>query len=544
MFSYNLYLLLVKYFQYDKRFNVEIRTNAAVNVFPWVTFCSLRAFDIITIRQIYFLFAHNKTERQKLVANIDNEFVQWLNEYYDEVIHLTESTEGKNSNVEWSATLLNQTMLEKAMMAIEDFVIEESKFPRISKQMLFYNMRPLLCFTYRFDVEEYLEESDGSFLRPYFAVRFIDGQSLLPTEEDRARVPRNIDKLFAPNLNREGIEVYIHPPNSSIELFTYDFYIKVLPGQDGAFYINSRSIKRLGPPYGKCLESYPYEPHPEGTYRPAACFEMCMYNKVISQCNCKDIALARHDPERQSGRNEAFRYCEELVGIGPGKNVSFEEIEVAYSLQDNITWCSYYVWINKTMNKECNSQCIRGCEEYIYDVDKSIVTRSTSNENVRKMADKYVNTLVLRNDTERLSIFTSQEMADNAAEGKQGKLDVNTYTRFGKEIIRMWFEMRSKDLVVTETSEIPEYSINQLLSDIGGQLGLWIGMSVITVLEIADLLFNLLKLTLLKAKSIKLRKSTTAKLVENIMKPDENNVKSIIIEKNGKYDKANNATAV
>lgn len=48
-------------------------------------------------------------------------------------------------------------------------------------------------------------------------------------------------------------------------------------------------------------------------------------------------------------------------------------------------------------------------------------------------------------------------------------------------------------LDVTVTSEVPEYSISQLLCDIGGQLGLWIGMSAITVFEMIEVLLNLAK---------------------------------------------------
>ncbi len=48
--------------------------------------------------------------------------------------------------------------------------------------------------------------------------------------------------------------------------------------------------------------------------------------------------------------------------------------------------------------------------------------------------------------------------------------------------------------------QVPEYTFYQLLSDIGGQLGLWIGMSIITLTEILNLLFNLLQLFITKRR--------------------------------------------
>ena len=43
------------------------------------------------------------------------------------------------------------------------------------------------------------------------------------------------------------------------------------------------------------------------------------------------------------------------------------------------------------------------------------------------------------------------------------------------------------DSNVIKTTESPDYDIIRLVSDIGGQLGLWIGVSVITLVEVLQL---------------------------------------------------------
>jgi len=43
------------------------------------------------------------------------------------------------------------------------------------------------------------------------------------------------------------------------------------------------------------------------------------------------------------------------------------------------------------------------------------------------------------------------------------------------------------DSNVIKTTESPDYDIIRLISDIGGQLGLWIGVSVITLVEVLQL---------------------------------------------------------
>jgi len=49
-----------------------------------------------------------------------------------------------------------------------------------------------------------------------------------------------------------------------------------------------------------------------------------------------------------------------------------------------------------------------------------------------------------------------------------------------------------EDLSVSKTINEKAYKIENLLADIGGQLGLWIGCSVMTVVEILELITNLL----------------------------------------------------
>ena len=47
------------------------------------------------------------------------------------------------------------------------------------------------------------------------------------------------------------------------------------------------------------------------------------------------------------------------------------------------------------------------------------------------------------------------------------------------------------DSKVQKTEESPLYTVTQLFSDIGGQLGIWIGVSVITLTEVVELVIGL-----------------------------------------------------
>ena len=49
------------------------------------------------------------------------------------------------------------------------------------------------------------------------------------------------------------------------------------------------------------------------------------------------------------------------------------------------------------------------------------------------------------------------------------------------------------DSNVLQTEESADYTSSQLLSDIGGQLGLWVGISVITLAEVLELFMDVFR---------------------------------------------------
>ena len=79
-------------------------------------------------------------------------------------------------------------------------------------------------------------------------------------------------------------------------------------------------------------------------------------------------------------------------------------------------------------------------------------------------------------------------------------LDLRLYTDYfsrsnwavaKKDFARVTVYFAHSNLVTTE--EMPDYHIFQLISDIGGQLGVWVVMSVITMSETLALFFHLVR---------------------------------------------------
>ena len=53
-----------------------------------------------------------------------------------------------------------------------------------------------------------------------------------------------------------------------------------------------------------------------------------------------------------------------------------------------------------------------------------------------------------------------------------------------KDFARLNVYIADSNVIITQ--EMEDYSSTQLVSDIGGQLGLWVGISIITLAEVSD----------------------------------------------------------
>ena len=69
--------------------------------------------------------------------------------------------------------------------------------------------------------------------------------------------------------------------------------------------------------------------------------------------------------------------------------------------------------------------------------------------------------------------------------------DVSNRRAAMKDFARLNVYFADSNVLKTEESE--EYSQSQLLSDIGGQSALWVGISVLTLAEVLELLIGMVK---------------------------------------------------
>jgi hypothetical protein len=512
MLAYNLTQVVMKYLAFEKSYHVDMRKDSAV--FPWITFCQHRAFDIVTLNKIYWLFSYNDIERRRIVSDVNfDSYVRAVSKLYDDVIRpINNPLLLQNyTTFDWHSFVLFHTNLTQGVARFEDVFMSRDLLNWYEQRLAIASRTVRQCFTNQFDLQKFLNTSQGFELHPLWETVIFDGQSIVKsaTAAFRRKVSAVIEEIFGSKVDSQGVDIYIHPPGTDPEF--EDKYIRVLPGQVARIYISPRGTEKLGKPYGEpCSHDYQFEPHPLGPYVEASCFDVCIMLNILKNCACKSDIFTLFN--LNSPYAEGVPYCRSFVANVTAESdaaifeESHERVLVSKVTQvDASTKCASSVWFNKENTEACKLACPRACVEYTYKVDSIIsddVTQPIARRITRKVTG-YVARLELTNQNDRLQLFrrhangshSNGNVVNNRKESLT--LDLNVRRALAREVMHIKFDIKVKDLAMAVTSEHPDYTVYQLLSDIGGQLGL----SVITVLDIVSLDVGLTKVLCARYKT-------------------------------------------
>ena len=309
----------------------------------------------------------------------------------------------------------------------------------------------------------------------------------------------------------EGFRVVVHPPDTQPFLFAEGY--DVPPGYSASLGVRPRRNIRIGQPHGNCSWNNPFDAgsnHDSGhgtevgggtgnghrqrqlgrryrgitcqkrtTYRIVTCQKMCLQNHVVAECRCYDSSLpllpnitadrvkpCRHNDEfSDSCMHAATDDClAALMAV-------FDRIQCARRTRDLVTR-------NTTMMSEC--RCHPPCDEFLYDVSYSLS---------KWPAFGY------EGDAAYMDIFYNENFRERFANTSKNESIWDYFrdedrTSTMKDFARLNVYIADSNVVVTH--ETADYDPNQLVSDIGGQLGIWVGISVITLSEVVELVYLLL----------------------------------------------------
>ncbi len=488
-FVYQFASLLWKFYSYQTKVTIEV-SNTPVP-FPSVSLCNMRHLDNMVLTEINRVFGIS--QEPKDWQNItDNPFVSaymdsvstYSDMFLDNHIDMHEF-EIISSRTSMSSNIMlrtNHSLLVEAGVPFHEFVVSckyaDTNCGHVSNFTQFFDMYYYNCYT--FNPHSLNAESGSELLAEGIenglSVSLMAGSGMLLKHEDVRFIPGSWEH-FSSLSGNEGVRVVIHPANSTPYPHTEGF--DVPPNFSASLGVRARQNHRLPQPYGDCINRSPFgdqniDGNTRASYRPMTCQKLCLQQAVVKKCDCKDIELPGQDLYPQT------QYCADDSAVPCHCRTEITDVcvkglkQVAKSLQ-----CQKEVVARTQRNATAMIQCgcFPACNEVAYDVTYSLARWPGDNyEGDQAYLDMfYLHDYLSRfqNGSEKHEMYSRYFHENNRNRSLKDFARINVYI---------------SDSSVLKTLESEDYTVVQLLSDIGGQLGLWIGVSVITVVEILELI--------------------------------------------------------
>nr|URS64682.1 FMRFamide-gated sodium channel 1 [Malacoceros fuliginosus] len=486
MFCLQMSEVLQRYFSYPKKVTVEVVPTPVP--FPSISICNMRNLDVHILNTLNRMFIEddrpfsniNKSEHEfiraymKKVAKYAPLFWNYQDEY-PEVFQEIFSRTTFSANIDPEVIAL-------AAVQLEGFVVNcHYAGHRCNKTRDFYRFFDpyyFNCFTYKAHEPTDIEDNLSEGIENGWSSILLSGSGMLDKNDEIRMLPGLHEWRSAVSAS-EGVRVVIHPPSTTPYPFTEGY--DVPPGFSASFGIHPRRNIRIGPPHGNCSDKNPFG---DGTerYRLMACQKMCMQHYIVETCGCADVGLPKLPLQANiSWCRDDDNFPDECMFTASEECLQLlmqlhNRIKCARSIKSKITK-------NTTAMEACN--CFPPCDEVSYDVSYSLSKWPSAG---------------YEGDAAYFDVFGIEKFNERFNKtGTQGKYElftkyfnVSNREESMKDFARLNVYIADSNVVKTQESE--DYTRNQLVSDIGGQLGLWVGISLITLAEVLELIIDLFRL--------------------------------------------------
>ena len=262
-----------------------------------------------------------------------------------------------------------------------------------------------------------------------------------------AEVPQAIYNGHSPVENAIGARVVVQQKGSLPQPLNAGF--DIMPGDSTSIAVSATFLKRLQKPYGECTHNATLRGMSEYAYTSFGCLQICKQKYIVHECHCVSALLPI--PKFLEGKP----YCGAYNDAEPDSYFTRIECELA-------RWHQF----DSTSNTRTDCQCFTPCERYTYEemISQSIWP-----------GDSYVEDFY--NDVVEIAGSKSHEQLGNMT---------HTNTTHFAELIRSNFvriNVYFKDLDVDVRVQEASFYMSQMWSNVGGTIGLWAGLSVITLAE-------------------------------------------------------------
>ncbi|KFD50581.1 hypothetical protein M513_08530 [Trichuris suis] len=243
---------------------------------------------------------------------------------------------------------------------------------------------------------------------------------------------------YLPTTKASGVRLVVHSQDEYPFPDTNGYNAPT--GLMSSFGLRLRKIERLPAPYGDCVHEGKTEDYiyKDQVYTLEGCYRSCFQMELIKACGCGDPRFPV--PE---GR----RHCR--VEEREKRNCLEEFTQTTGGLHGQFT-------------HKC--KCTQPCHQYVYDISFSAAEWPTPKSHLDSCEG------------------TTEECQE-------------TYRKNALSL-EIYFEQLNYEVL----KEMQAYQWVNLMADFGGQLGLWMGVSVITIIEVLVLVYEFLKLCCARRK--------------------------------------------
>lgn len=236
-----------------------------------------------------------------------------------------------------------------------------------------------------------------------------------------------------------GVRIIVH--KRGIYPIPEDKGINIPTGFKTSISMKKKDITRLPPPHSDCGSNGDgirdmYADAYKTDYSKHTCMKSCIQQNLISGCACA---------------SSLFYFPRGMKVCGGDTNSSICMTSVLFAVLDT-----------------CNTKCPSQCSETTYDLFMSMSTWPSEqysghlNAKIKKTMSDFMNDTRLKNSASTLAKV----------------------------------EIYFKELTYESMEQTKSYESESLISDIGGQLGLWLGLSAITMGEIVEFLASIMRLAM------------------------------------------------
>jgi hypothetical protein len=284
----------------------------------------------------------------------------------------------------------------------------------------------------------------------------------------------------SPLAKERGVTLYIHKINETIMREDHGIFLSTNTHHN--IGIDKKITKRLPEPFNFCAEnfvkptnilnSYFYDMtiNLTDSYSQKYCFDLCYQNAIIKNCDCYDEKLIKYINYNESLLSCSQKYYEN-IHLNTSKKTELNYLDYQDFLIScpNLVKDAYYAG---NYVEKCLPYCPTECEYENYDTQIS-----------KSAYPSFHYAQVLAKNRIIKEKFKDLNRELNIDDLKGSLLSVSVY-----------FNSDS----VTKISEVPFKTLTDLISEFGENLGMFLGLSILSTFEIIDLMFKLATVYLAK----------------------------------------------